>query len=34
MGMHYAHSYCLIAVAANGFYDPGDYVRPDVLFCG
>jgi hypothetical protein len=34
MGEHYAHAYCLIAVAANGVYDPGDYVRPDVIFCG
>lgn len=34
MGAHYAHAYCLIAVAANGVYDSGAYFRPDVPYCG
>jgi hypothetical protein len=34
MGGHFAHAYCLIAIAARGGHDPGGFIRPFVPYCG
>lgn len=34
IGNTYAHALCLVSIAAKGTVGPGDYVRPDVPWCG
>jgi hypothetical protein len=34
MGGHFGHAYCMIAISAKGAHDPGDFIRPDVPYCG